>query len=67
MFSSSIKLRQHAIDDENIMHLRLCQRQSGLAVGRMIRDMASFLQGLHKEGRRLGIVFYKQYTHGFGV
>ena len=58
-----IELGQHAIDDGHVIGSRQRQRETDLAVGGVVDDMARFLETVHQIALRLEIVFNDKNAH----
>ena len=53
----AVNLRQHAIDDQHVVHGFERQAQPFLAVGGMVGDMAGLGQALHQPAGSFAVVF----------
>jgi hypothetical protein len=62
--TDSVELREHYVDDRDIVVGRLGQRQTRLAVGRVIDGVAGLLEAAHDERSDFGIIFDNEHAHG---
>src|SRR4029077_9720046 len=58
-----IHLGQHPVDDGDVVRTRQRQSQAGFAVGRVIDDVAGFLQSVDQITLGLEIIFYNKNAH----
>ena len=60
----AVELRQHAVDDEDVVVPALGHAVSVEPVGRVIHHVARLAEGLDEVGRRLAIILDDQDAHG---